>query len=128
MPAEATKGAEDGGGGLAFFFALAVLDGGGTAEAAVALDGDDRGVTVEVDPVAPSFGFMARLEVVFAEGGEDFDDGAWGGGVGELDDGFHVEGGRVGNWVILKRDQVKTGGIQTAGRGSFAKVASQSFA
>ena len=96
MPAEATEGAEDGGSGLAFFFALAVLNSGGTAEAAVALDGDDGGVAVEVDPVAPCFGFVARLEVILAEGGEDFDNGAWSGGVRELDDGFHVEGGRVG--------------------------------
>lgn len=88
-PVEAAEGAEDGGGGLAFFFAFAVFDGGGAAEAAVALDADDGGVGLEVDPVSPCFGFMAWDEVFFFQGGEDLADGAGSGVFWELDECFH---------------------------------------
>ena len=39
---------------------------------------------------------MTGLEVFLAEGGKDLDDGAGSFGIRELDDGFHVENGKVG--------------------------------
>jgi len=53
-----------------------VFDGGGTAEPAVRFDADDGAVTFEMNPIAPRFFFVAWLEILLAEGGEDFGDRA----------------------------------------------------
>ena len=72
-----------------------MFEGGGATEAVVTLDADDGGVSGEVDPVAPSFGFMARFKVFFAERGENLGDGAGGGVVWEFDECFHEASGCV---------------------------------
>jgi hypothetical protein len=53
VPADEAEGAENRGAGFFVFLVLAVLDGGGAAEAAVGLDADDGGVAFKVDPVTP---------------------------------------------------------------------------
>lgn len=99
-PAKAAEGAEDGCGGFAVVFAVAVFDGGGAAEAVVDLDADDGAVGFQIDPVAPGFVFVAWLEVLFFKGREHLGQGLGGGEFGDSNECFHGEG-VVGNEAIF---------------------------
>jgi hypothetical protein len=89
MPTQAAEGTQDGNDWLSFFLALAMFDGGGTAESAIGLDADDRVITIKIDPVSPSLGFVAGIQVFLAQGGKDFRHGGRWGEFGKSDEGFH---------------------------------------